>query len=230
MRRLLILNLVLVAVLVAAAVRFHNSWIMFRATHEAGAIQPQAESLPRIVSTAVPNSAAPADWTDIPSRNPFSFDRTDIAILEPKAPPAPPPVPLGPKPILFGTVNLGKDNTAVVAPGQPAGNRNSKSMKVGEVIDGWKIVEISDKSIVIEANSVKETVIMNDPSALVQRDHTRTLASAPAVNVLPVTPAAAAPPPSTATSQPGAAQPQRRRVTQVTPFGTREIEITEPPK
>jgi len=230
MRRLLVLNLVLVAVLVAAAVRFHNSWIMFRATHEAAAVPPQAESLPKVVSIAVPNSTAPVDWTEIPTRNPFSFDRTDIAILEPKAPPAPPPVPTGPKPTLFGTVNLGKESTAVVAPGQPPGNRNSKSMKVGEVIDGWKIVEISDKSMVIEANSVKETIIMNDPSALVQRDHTRTLASAAAQDVVSVTPAAVAPPPSTTASQPAPAPGQRRRVTQVTPFGVREVEITEPPK
>src|SRR5206468_2142230 len=114
-----------------------------------------------------------------------------------------------------------------VAPGKP-GNRNYRSMKAGEVVDGWTIIEISEKSIVIEANSVRESVIMNDPSAQLERDHTRTLVSAPA----PVTsfaqpaPAAAiaAPAPPTATSQPVTGQGQpRRRVIQVTPFGTREI-------
>ena len=101
-------------------------------------------------------------------------------------------------------------------------------MKTGEVIDGWTVVEISDKSIVIEANSVRESVIMNDPSAQVERDHTRTLASAPApvtsvaqpASATAVTPGAAAP-----TSQPATGQGQpRRRVIQITPFGPREIE------
>jgi len=165
------LNLTLIAVVVATGVRFHNDWILFEATHQPGAIPPQRETLPTVASTAAPTSATRADWTEIPSRNPFSFDRTDIAILEPKAPP---PVPTGPKPILFGTISLGKDRLAMVGPGKP-GNRNYQSMKTGEVIDGWTVVEISDKSIVIEANSVRESVIMNDPLAQVERDHTRTL-------------------------------------------------------
>src|SRR3989442_12115561 len=105
MRRLLVLNLVLVAVLVAAAVRFHNSWIMFRATHEAAAVPPQAQRLPKVVSIAVPNSTAPVDWTEIPTRNPFSFDRTDMPIREPKGPPSPPPWPPRRKPTPFGTWN-----------------------------------------------------------------------------------------------------------------------------
>jgi len=228
MRKLWILNLALLALIVAAGVRFHNDWIMFEATHQPGAIGPQRETAPTLGSTAIPNAQASQDWTEIPSRNPFSFDRTDIAILEPKV--VAPPAPTGPKPFLFGTVAIGKESMAMVAPGQPAGNRNYKSMKVGDVIDGWKILEIADKSIVIEANSARETIIMNDPSALVQRDHTRTLVSAAAPNVTAVTPAAVAPPPSTAPSQPAAGEGQRRRVTQVTPFGVREIEVVDPPK
>jgi hypothetical protein len=228
MRSLLILNLALFAVIVAAAVRFHNDWIMFEATHQPGAIEPQRETPPTLGSTALPNAPAALDWTEIPSRNPFSFDRTDIAILEPKA--VAPPVPMGPKPFLFGTVVIGKESMAMVAPGQPAGNRNYKSMKVGDVIDGWKIVEIADKSIVVEANSVQQTIIMNDPSALVQRVDTRTLVSASAPIVTSVGPTAVAPPPSTPTSQPAAGQGQRRTVTQVTPFGVRQIEVVDPPK
>ena len=225
MRRLLILNLTLIAVVVATSVRFHNDWILFEATHQPGAIPAQRETLPTLASTAALTSATRTDWTEIPSRNPFSFDRTDIAILEPKAPP---PVPTGPKPILFGTISLGKDRLAMVGPGKP-GNRNYQSMKTGEVIDGWTVVEISDKSIVIEANSVRESVIMNDPLAQVERDHTRTLVSAPApvtsvaqpAPATAVTPGAAAAP----TSQPATGQGQpRRRVIQITPFGPREIE------
>ena len=219
MRRLLILNLILLALAVAASVRFYNDWLMFEATHQTAAIQPQPEALPKIASALAANAAAPADWTEIPSRNPFSFDRTDIAILQPAAPPKPP----GPKPILFGTISLGSDRLAMVAQGQPPGNRNYRSMKAGEVIDGWTISEIQDKSIVIKANSIEESVIMNDPSAQVPRDFTRTLATpaAPAAAPASQTGPFSQPPVSPPTAGPA---PQRRRVIQITPFGPREIE------
>src|SRR5439155_5762384 len=103
-------------------------------------------------------------------------------------------------------------------------------MKTGEVIDGLTVVEISDKSIVIEANAVRESVIMNDPSAQVDRDHTRTLASAPVpappvAAPAPPAPAVAAPAPPSTSPQPVTGQTQpRRRVIQMTPFGPREIE------
>ena len=220
MRRLLILDLLLAAVVVAASIRLYNDWIMFEATHQPGAIQPQRDTLPTLASAGAASPAAPADWTEIPSRNPFSFDRTDIAILEPKAP----PVQTGPKPFLFGIISLGKDRFAMVGPGKP-GNRNYLSLKTGEVIDGWTIVEIADKSIVIEANSVRESVIMNDPSAQLERDHTRTLASGPVASPAPSASTLAAPAPATTPSQPPTAQGQpRRRVIQMTPFGPREIE------
>jgi hypothetical protein len=115
----------------------------------------------------------------------------------------------------------------MVAPGKP-GNRDYRSMKAGEVVDGWTIVEISDKSIVIESNLGRESVIMNDPSAQVQRDHTRTLATAaPSVISVaqPVAQPALATPAPVPSQQPAPGQGQpRRRVVQMTPFGPREIE------
>src|SRR5262245_30191182 len=100
MRRIWILDLALFALLVALTTRFHNEWIIFKATHQTGAVGPEREQFAKLPSGISPNVPAPPNWTDIPSHDPFSFDRTDIAILEPKAPPPPPPpkVQLGPKP------------------------------------------------------------------------------------------------------------------------------------
>src|SRR5690349_6094892 len=145
-RRLLILNVVLVAVLIAMAVRLRNDWMNFEATHRIAAIQPESEAVPNVASAGTANTGSTEDWTDIPSHNPFSFDRTDVPILEPAAPPKPP----GMKPILFGTISLGKEPLAMVASGQPPGNRNYRPMRIGEVIDGWTITEILDKSITIK--------------------------------------------------------------------------------
>jgi hypothetical protein len=225
-RRLLILDLALVAVLVAMAVRFRSDWMNFEATHQPAAIQPTPEAVPKIASASTANAATPEEWTDIPAHNPFSFDRTDIPILEPVAPPKPP----GTKPILFGTIGLGKELLAMVASGQP-GNRNYKPMKVGEVIDGWTITKINDKSIEIKANEVEDSVLMDDATALVPRDNAgRTTAAPPPPSVVSTTPAAAAPqaplfptpPPQTTPPRTG-----RRRILQQTPFGVREIEVDE---
>src|SRR5262245_39198814 len=224
MRRLLVLNLVLVAVLIAMAIRLYDDWKNFEATHQIAAIQAQPEAVPTVAAAATGGAGTPEDWTDIPSHNPFSFDRTDIPIVEPAAPPKPP----GSKPILFGTMGLGKDLLAMVASGQPPGNRNYKPMKVGEAIDGWTITKILEKSIVITANDVEDSVFMDDATAQVPREYARSTSAAPAPVIStsqPSTPAASpltVPPPP---QQPGAGQPRRRRILQQTPFGVREIEV-----
>jgi len=227
MRRIWILDLILFALLVAIATRFHNEWIMFKATHQPGAIEPQREQFGKFPSSLPTNTPAPSNWTDIPSRNPFSFDRTDVAILEPKAPP-PPAVKLGPKPVLYGTLSIGTDVIAMVGSTKPG---NQKSMKVGEVIDGWTIVSIGDKTMVIKGNEAQETVVMNDPTVAIPRDHSRTLDVTTPNNVVSISAPPAAPTPQPAPApQPAAANPQpqqqgqRRRVQQITPFGIREIE------
>lgn len=223
MRRIWILDLTLFALLIAIATRFHNEWIMYSATHQPGAVEPEREQFARLPSGAPPNAPAPANWTDIPTHNPFSFDRTDIAILEPKAPP-PPPAPavkLGPKPVLYGTMSLGADVMAMVGTAKPG---NQKPMKVGEVIDGWQIVSIAGKSMVIKGNDIQQTVIMNDPTVDIPRDHSRTLdlppAAAPTLVSVGASTAAPAAAPAAGQPQPG----QRRKVQQITPFGIREIE------
>ena len=226
MRRIWILDLSLLALVVAIAVRFHNEWIMFTATHQAGAIEPEREVFAKLPSSLPANAPAPQSWTDIPTHNPFSFDRTDVAILEPKAPP-PPAIKLGPKPVLYGTMAIGSEVTAMVGTTK-AGSQ--KSMKVGEAIDGWTIVSINDRTIVIKGNELQETVIMNDPTVQIQQDHSRTMdvpaatpniVPAAAPSIVPVSTQPAAPAQPAAAAQPPA---QRRRIQQVTPFGVREIE------
>src|SRR5437667_12389551 len=220
MRRIWILDVALLALLIGIATRFHNEWITFNATHQTGAVEPKREQFAKLASDVPPNTPAPPNWTDIPAHNPFSFDRTDVAILEPKAPP-PPPAPavkLGPKPVLYGTMSIGSDVMAMVGTAKPG---NQKSMKVGEVIDGWTVVSIKDKSMVIKGNDLQETIVMNDPTAQIPRDHSRTTeVPTAAANVVSIGAQPAAPAQPAAAPQPG----QRRRVQQITPFGIREIE------
>lgn len=231
-RRLVILDSVLVILLGLGGAKVRQDWRAFGPAHQVSAIQPKAETFPTLPAAGPATGGGASDWTDIPSHNPFSFDRNDIAILAPSEPPK----PVGPRPILFGTMALDDGRVAMLASGQAA-NRNSRPMKVGQTIDGWTVVEIQAKSVVIEANSTRETVIMDDPTVQVPRDYTRTLASAaPAPAVMqPMSQPAAVP--SSATSgtpstssgfSQNATQEPRVRILQ-TPFGTVRQTIDEPP-
>ena len=206
LRRILILDGALVALLVFGGVKLHQEWNAFGPLHDVAAIQARPQVFPSLaVSASAAPSAGPADWTEIPTRNPFSFDRSDIDIVVAEAPVR----AVGPKPVLFGAIFLDKDNrVALVAPG-PAG-KNYRPMKLGDTIDGWTIVELSPKSMVVESNGLRESVIMNDPTLQIPREAVRTAATSTSSTITP--PAQQRPPtptPSTPTApgQPTAAPP-----------------------
>lgn len=224
-RRLIILDSALVLLLAFGVAKFREDWFAFEPAHQVSAIQPKSEQVTALPVTGGAAAPGAPDWKDIPTLNPFSFDRNDIAILAPTPEPS---KPAGPKPILFGTMTLGQGWIAMLASGQP-NNRNSQPMKVGQSVDGWALVEINDRSVIIEANSNRETVVMNDPTVQISRSDAKTggssPAAAPAVQsvIAPATAPAVttnvtnsgAPPSSTSVSKPGT--PCVREIH--TPFG-----------
>jgi hypothetical protein len=222
-RRLVILDAGLVLLLVFGAAKFREDWLAFGPAHQVSAIQPRTESLPGLPAAGTA-AAASGDWTVIPTQNPFSFDRNDIAIL---AAPPEPAKPVGPKPVLFGTMLLGEGWTALLASGQ-TNNRNSKPYKVGDSVDGWTVIEIADKSVVVEANANRERLSTNDWMTMsIPRDTAKTAgAAAPSPPTQAIgTPAATSPGPSTpAPATPSAPSNARGGTPCVrelkTPFGT----------
>jgi hypothetical protein len=210
-RRLLILDLLLAAVLAYGVVRIRASWNEFLATHRVESIKPEPEPA-KTVPGVVVASAAPGDWTEISVKNPFSFDRQDIPIVAPKQ-----VAPTQPKPFLSGVMSIGNENVAMLASAQ---GRNSQPVKVGESIDGWQVIEIQDRSvIVIAANGARETIQMGDVKSRIY-DRTGTNL-APSVNVVNTTP----PVPTTATSNSPAQTPAAPQ----TGFGQTTGEILQTP-
>jgi len=194
--RFLLLNLVLVSILVTGFFRVRESWHEFELSHRVESIRPEAEPVRNPLGVPTANTATPGNWTEIAVKNPFSFDRNDVSIVAPAQ-----STPASPKPVLFGIMSIGKERVAFMAPGQ-TGNRSSKSVKVGESLDSWEVVEILEKTVVVTgANGTRATIIMNDPTAQVARAYERTASggSAPPMNA--VTPPAAAPP-AAATNNP----------------------------
>ena len=219
-KRILFFDFILLAGLAMGAITLRDQWRNFEIQHQVEAIQAITEA-PVTTGQTSPAVLAPApDWTDIPSRNLFSFDRNDIAIV------AKAPTPPGPKPFFFGTLSIGPQRMAMVGPGQP-GNRSYRPTKTGEVVDGWTVTEIQEKSVVVSANGTTETLIINDPSAQIPRERIRTSAtSTPPVQVIERPPAQAAPAAnsgSSATSNappPSPTQPPPGQRAIQTPFGT----------
>jgi hypothetical protein len=100
---MILLDCALVAVLIAGGMKIYRDWVAFDPAHQVAAIQAAPEAFP---ATPLANPSAlqqTADWTEISSRNPFSFDRTDIAVLA--APVS--SLEMGPRPVLFGVVAVG---------------------------------------------------------------------------------------------------------------------------
>src|SRR5262245_43266725 len=103
LRRLILLDLLLIALFVAGVLHFRRNWLEFEVGHRVGTIQAEPE-IQRSVPAANAAAVAVSDWTDIVAKNPFSFDRNDIAIVAPKE--AAQAAPRAPKPFLFGTMGI----------------------------------------------------------------------------------------------------------------------------
>src|SRR5207302_5234563 len=116
----------------------------------------------RAVPGASVTAVAPQDWTEISVKDPFSFDRNDVSYVAPKQ-----TLPTQPKPVLFGTMSIGNEWIAMLAPAQ-SGTRTSRPVKVGESVDDWQVVEIRDKSVLVTGpTGLRETLVMNQTARII---------------------------------------------------------------
>src|SRR4051794_18046288 len=104
LRRLIILDLGLVVLLALGVGKLRRDWRAFDPAHDVTHIQPKPQVFPSLAAAGTSGSSD-ADWAEIPSKDPFSFDRNDVDIVVAEAPQK----PLGPKPFLAGTMIIGKD-------------------------------------------------------------------------------------------------------------------------
>jgi hypothetical protein len=221
-RRLLILDLIFATALVYGVVRVRQSWINFESTHRVASITAEKEPARTIPGMAALGGPV-EDWTEVSTKNPFSFDRNDVPIVAPKA-----PGPTQPKPILFGTMAIGNEWIAMLAPALGA-NRPSQSVKVGQSVGDWQVVEIREKSVVVSGdNGVRQTIDIAEAAAQ-GRTYDRTGnagGSAPPVTVVtpttsgsaPVTPVSAVPVSPVPTGPSGPAEQPKPKILN-TPFG-----------
>jgi hypothetical protein len=219
-RRLLLLNLFLLAVAASGVVKLRRDMRAFSASHRVDRIQPETgKPLPKPLDPGA--VAVKQDWPDIAAHNPFSFDRNDVAIVV--APPAP-QQPKRPKPLLYGTILIGKDLMAMLAPAD-APARSSRPVRAGEVFDGWTVAEIQEKAVIVKWDQVTESLIINDPTAQVTRDYGKTGVGAAPGPVVTVAPAALPAAPVATVPSGNSFAPQ---TTTTSPTGKKQIVIHTP--
>jgi hypothetical protein len=220
-RRILVLDIVLVLILTTLVVQLRRGWLEYEATHDPARVQPEEEiDMPITGGEGLDGAVDDQDWSAVSVLNPFSPDRNDIPVLLPvTGEEAARTATRAPPPVLIGTMLLGDERVAMLGP------RDSGAygpVRVGEVIDGWRLVEIGRKTAVVAANGERQDVVMNDPTIAIERPLLRTEAArVPAPEVRSETPpAAVAPRPIPAAPTPSTPAPQTTgpRVIQ-TPFG-----------
>lgn len=238
-RQFMILNVGLFLLLAVAGLKFRTDWLNFGVSQDVDRVQFGGDAVSPPVFTATGGATALQTWTDIADQNLFSFDRNDISIAIAEG-----PVVVGPRPILLGTVSLGSGPLAMLAVGEQ-GNREYRSVRVGEVVDGWELIEIEGKAVVIESGGVRSTIIMNDPTAAqIPRDRRRTIARNGAGPQVSTVQTAQTPPPGAGTQSSVNRSPARLAapnpanimeenvppgfMIQRTPFGNRFIPKPQP--
>jgi hypothetical protein len=171
-KEFVVINGLLLAVVVGAAFQSFRTWTAFGISHDPNAIQYEGEAFGSPLVPDADEGAGSPDWTRVSDQNLFSFDRNDLAIAAPVT-----PLATGPMPVLFGTMSLGEGPVALLAAGEVGDRRDSRPYSVGQTIGGWLLVEVANKSVVVESGGIRTTILMNDPTAQVPRGTGRTIAA-----------------------------------------------------
>jgi hypothetical protein len=151
-RKLLLLDVVLVAIVAFAGFQLRAEWRAAKA-REAARLNVTVPPVPPPAITPLPMAppVLPAGYADIAQKDLFDRSRNPNVVVEVAAPPPPPPPP--PLPVYHGMMNLG--------PGGPLAifsvNAGSPHQAVhpGEQIAQYKLLEVTGDGFTLEWNGQK---------------------------------------------------------------------------
>lgn len=149
-QRLTILNLIIAALVIAAAWRWRQLWLEAKERDQMVLYQSIInKKLTPPPPQAMPQAVAAIAYADVAQKNLFARDRNPMVIVPP-APPPPAPPPPPPNPLLYGLMNFdGVSAIMAEKTGAP-----QKGYRAGDQIGDWKLVAINlDKqSMLLEWN------------------------------------------------------------------------------
>ena len=154
----------------------------------------KVESEPRLPAPAeAPNEAPPHESFDaIAEKNIFNPDRREFPTAGPAVAEAAANPITRPRIELYGVV-IGEDyiTASVINPGRPLhkGERETKTIKVGDMVGAYKVTKITPDRIVLEAGGDLFEVLLYDAKVPKRRTEVRTPTQAVAItSVLPAPP------------------------------------------
>jgi hypothetical protein len=174
LKKLIAINVVLLLIAGALAWQTYVSAARFNAANDLSKLQPAKNLKKQIVlEGGLPplkprRHYNPEEFGVIPAQNLFAETRNMQIELE--TPAAAPPKPLV-RPVLVGvTISGNKRLASVVEPKVPAagsgpgGGRHAQTKSVGDVYQGWTIVDITENQMVLASGDQKEIIPLFDTS------------------------------------------------------------------
>jgi hypothetical protein len=173
-KKLLLLDLVLVALVAMAATQLRDKWLEARKREEV-LLGQKLKQLPPppYPPLAVVRPATAVAYTDIAEKDLFAGDRNPTVVRE-VPPPPPPPKPMPALPVFYGAMNLG-DGPLVMMSVKPG--EMQREVRYGEKIGEFVLVALNREDIVLEWDGKK---ISKKTSELSPKETAQNTAAAPA--------------------------------------------------
>ncbi|MBZ5624383.1 MAG: hypothetical protein LAQ69_37655 [Acidobacteriia bacterium] len=198
-RKLLLLDVVLVAVVFYVGVQFRNEWRAAKA-REAATLNRQPKPLPPPIFTPLPPEPAVMPSAYINVTDKLLFDRSRNATVVIEVPPPPPPKPMPALPAYHGMMNLGSSGPTAFF--SVTADAPHQAIHIGESIGQFKLLSVNSEEIALEWDGKVIHRAVGDLAA-----HSSGNAPQVAQNVRTeaAPPPQAAPPPAPASTGPGEA-------------------------
>ena len=194
-RKLLALDLALIAAIGAGSWRLRLDWIALRARDVKLRQSSVRPSPPPVLSVAQPpQPVAAVRYAEIAQKMLFSKDRNPDVAVEPAK--EPPPKPMPPLPLLYGVLNL-MDSTTVVM--SEKANAQHRGVRLGEQIGEFTLLAVNRDEITLEWDGQPVTkrideMLVREPAPAASANNTTPRASAaPSASPAPAPKADAAP-------------------------------------
>jgi hypothetical protein len=166
-KNLILINLVLLAVSVVLAQKLRSDWARFQIENNLAHLKPvKGATAPGSPSADQPVGVT--NYSTIVDKHLFAQDRNNI--IPPEPPPEEHAKKLGPKPLLMGIMDLGEEQFAWMVSSDPKEDKDYRKVKVGESLGEYKLVEILDQKVRMNADGEDIEVRLNEPSKVVARD------------------------------------------------------------
>lgn len=146
-RRLIALDLLLVAALIYAGFRFH-AWRMAAQEHQAAILSGQVAPLapPVLAAQPVPPAVTPSAYETVAQKDLFDQSRNPNVPIE-LPPPPPPPKEPPPLPYFHGMMNIGDGPIAIMS---KTGSGQQEEVRAGGMIGEFKLLDFNLKEITLE--------------------------------------------------------------------------------